>query len=97
MPARRTVAVVLAAGLGTRMKSTTPKVLHRICGRPMIHYVLDAAVTATSSRPLVVISPATEAVVAAVAERADTALQDVPRGTGDALRAALEALGDDVE
>jgi len=97
MPARRTVAVVLAAGLGTRMKSTTPKVLHRICGRPMIHYVLDAAVTATSSRPLVVTSPATEAVVAAVAERADTALQDVPRGTGDALRAALEALGDDVE
>ena len=97
MPARRTVAVVLAAGLGTRMRSTTPKVLHRICGRPMIHYVLDAAVTATSSRPLVVTSPATEAVVAAVAERADTALQDVPRGTGDALRAALEALGDDVE
>ena len=91
-PARRTVAVVLAAGLGTRMKSATPKVLHRICGRPMIDYVLDAAVAATGTRPLVVYSPATEAVRDAVAGRADGALQDVPRGTGDALRAALEAL-----
>jgi len=93
---RRTVAVVLAAGLGTRMKSTTPKVLHRICGRPLVDYVLDAAEAATSSRSLVVYSPATEAVRDAVAERADTALQDVPRGTGDALRAALDALDDGV-
>lgn len=79
------------------MKSATPKVLHRICGRPMIDYVLDAAVTATASRPLVVYSPATEAVRGAVAERADTAVQDIPRGTGDALRAALAALDEDVE
>ena len=40
--ARRTVAVVLAAGLGTRMQSRTPKVLHQLCGRPMLAYVLDA-------------------------------------------------------
>ena len=93
---RRTVAVVLAAGLGTRMKSTTPKVLHRICGRPLVDYVLEAAVTATGSRPLVVYSPATEAVRDAVVGRADTALQDVPRGTGDALRAALDVLDDGV-
>ena len=97
LPVRRTVAVILAAGLGTRMKSSLPKVLHRICGRPMIDYVLDAAVTATGSRPLVVYSPATEAVRDAVAERADAALQDVPRGTGDALRAALDALDTGVE
>ncbi len=88
---------MLAAGLGTRMKSATPKVLHRICGRPLIDYVIDAAVAATGSRPLVVYSPATEAVRDAVADRADTALQDVPRGTGDALRAALGALDEDVE
>ncbi len=94
---RRTVAVVLAAGLGTRMKSATPKVLHRICGRPMIDYVLDAAIAATGSRPLVVYSPPTEAVRDAVAGRADAALQDMPRGTGDALRAALDALGDEVD
>ncbi len=97
VPVRQTVAVVLAAGLGTRMKSTTPKVLHALCGRPMIDYVLDAAVAATGTRPLVVHSPATEAVRDAVAERADVAVQDVPRGTGDALRAALEVLAAGVE
>lgn len=93
----RTVAVVLAAGLGTRMKSSLPKVLHPVCGRPMIEFVLDAAVAATSSRPLVVYSPATVAVRDAVVELADTVLQDEPRGTGDALRAALAVLSADVE
>ena len=88
---------MLAAGLGTRMKSRLPKVLHRLCGRPMIAYVLDAAVSATSSRPLVVYSPATEQVRDAVAAIADTALQDEPRGTGDAVRAALAALPETVE
>jgi bifunctional UDP-N-acetylglucosamine pyrophosphorylase / glucosamine-1-phosphate N-acetyltransferase len=91
------VAVVLAAGLGTRMKSTTPKVLHPICGRPMIDYVLDAAVTATGGRPIVVWSPATEGVRDAVGPRADTALQEAPRGTGDALRSALAVLPEDTE
>lgn len=94
---RRTVAVVLAAGLGTRMRSATPKVLHPLCGRPMIDYVLDAAVAATGSRPLVVISPATEPIREAVAARADVALQDEPRGTGDALAAALASIADGVE
>jgi len=97
LPVRRTVAVVLAAGLGTRMKSSTPKVLHRLCGRTMVDYVLDAAAGATGSRPVVVYSPATEAVRDAVADRADAALQDVPRGTGDALRAALAVLEPGVE
>ena len=50
----RTRAIVLAAGLGTRMKSRLPKVLHPICGRPLIDYVLDAAELATGARPLVV-------------------------------------------
>ena len=35
--------VILAAGLGTRMKSDVPKVLHEVCGRPMLSYVIDAA------------------------------------------------------
>ena len=83
---------MLAAGLGTRMKSRVPKVLHALCGRPMLEYVLDAADGATGSRPIVVYSPATELVRDAVAARADTALQDEPRGTGDAVRAALAAL-----
>ena len=79
------------------MKSSTPKVLHQLCGRAMVDFVLDAAEEATGARPIVVYSPATEAVRDAVAERADTALQDEPRGTGDALRAALASLPDDTE
>ncbi len=88
----RTRAIVLAAGLGTRMKSRLPKVLHPICGRPLIEYVLDTAEAATGGRPLVVWSPAVESVRDAVAGRADTARQAEPRGTGDALAAGLAAL-----
>lgn len=90
------VAVILAAGLGTRMRSRLPKVLHPVCGVPMLGYVLDAAATATGRRPLVVISPATSQVRDVFAERADFAVQDEPRGTGDAVRAALTALPDGV-
>jgi bifunctional UDP-N-acetylglucosamine pyrophosphorylase/glucosamine-1-phosphate N-acetyltransferase len=88
----RTRAIVLAAGLGTRMKSRLPKVLHPICGRPLIDYVLDAAEVASGSRPLVIWSPPVEAVRDAVASRAETALQAEPRGTGDALAAGLTGL-----
>ena len=89
-------AVVLAAGLGTRMKSRTPKLLHELCGRPMVAYVVDAAREATGARPLVVTSPPTAAVRAALADSADYALQDEPRGTGDAVRAAIAALDESV-
>jgi bifunctional UDP-N-acetylglucosamine pyrophosphorylase/glucosamine-1-phosphate N-acetyltransferase len=87
----------MAAGLGTRMRSGVPKVLHRICGRPMIDYVLDAAIEATGGRPLVVGPPASDAVANAVATRADVVVQAEPRGTGDALRAALAALPDETD
>jgi bifunctional UDP-N-acetylglucosamine pyrophosphorylase/glucosamine-1-phosphate N-acetyltransferase len=78
------------------MRSRTPKILHPICGRPMLAYVLDAAEEGTGGRPLVVYSPATEAVCDAFTQRADFALQAEPRGTGDAVRAALAALEPDV-
>ena len=87
----------MAAGLGTRMRSGVPKVLHRICGRPMIDYVLDAAIEATGGRPLVVGPPASDAVAHAVATRADIVVQAEPRGTGDALRSALAALSDETD
>jgi bifunctional UDP-N-acetylglucosamine pyrophosphorylase/glucosamine-1-phosphate N-acetyltransferase len=85
-------AIILAAGLGTRMKSRTPKVLHEICGRPMLAYVIDAAREATGQRPCVVYSPQTARLCQVFADEADFALQAEPRGTGDALRAALAAL-----
>jgi bifunctional UDP-N-acetylglucosamine pyrophosphorylase/glucosamine-1-phosphate N-acetyltransferase len=90
-------AVILAGGLGTRMKSRTPKVLHEICGRPMLAYVIDAAREVTGNRPLVVYSPATAAICDVFAAEADFALQAEPRGTGDALRAGLDALPAEVD
>ncbi len=90
------VAVVLAAGLGTRMRSALPKVLHPLCGRPMLAYVLDAwASTADGGAgpaPVVVYSPPVADVATVFADRAAFALQDDPRGTGDAVRAALGAV-----
>ena len=105
-PSARTAAVVLAAGLGTRMRSRTPKILHPLCGRPMLAYVLDAwddalgSLDGTGARPaapVVVYSPATAALKDLVADRGRLALQDVPRGTGDAVRAALAELSEDVD
>jgi bifunctional UDP-N-acetylglucosamine pyrophosphorylase / glucosamine-1-phosphate N-acetyltransferase len=94
-----TVAVVLAAGLGTRMKSAQPKVLHELCGRPMLAYVLDAWAStghgADGPNPVVVYSPTVVALVEVFAGRADFALQDEPRGTGDALAAGLAAVSDE--
>jgi bifunctional UDP-N-acetylglucosamine pyrophosphorylase/glucosamine-1-phosphate N-acetyltransferase len=84
------LVIIMAAGLGTRMRSRHPKVLHPLCGRPMLAHVLDAA-SVLATRPLVVISPATEGVRERFADRADFALQDEPLGTADAVRAALRA------
>jgi bifunctional UDP-N-acetylglucosamine pyrophosphorylase/glucosamine-1-phosphate N-acetyltransferase len=97
LPAERVVAVVLAAGLGTRMRSRLPKLLHPILGRPMLAYVLDAAVAATGRRPVVVTSPATAATREVFAGAADFALQAEPIGTGDAVRAGLSAVPPDAE
>ncbi|MEO8462123.1 MAG: bifunctional UDP-N-acetylglucosamine diphosphorylase/glucosamine-1-phosphate N-acetyltransferase GlmU [Chloroflexota bacterium] len=96
----RTVAVVLAAGLGTRMRSSTPKVLHPLCGRPMLAYVLDAWADIDDESalpaPVVVYSPPTSEVRdAALPHEPTFALQDTPRGTADAVRAALAAVPDD--
>lgn len=93
----RPVAVVLAGGLGTRMKSITPKMLHALCGRPMLAYVLDAARAATGSDPVVVYSPATAALRDAFAAGVSFALQEQPDGTGDALRAGLAAVPADAD
>jgi bifunctional UDP-N-acetylglucosamine pyrophosphorylase/glucosamine-1-phosphate N-acetyltransferase len=93
----RVVAVVLAAGLGTRMKSRTPKLLHQLCGRAMVSFVVEAARTASGGRPLVVTSPHTAAVRDAIGDEAEFALQAEPRGTGDAVATAIAALPDEVD
>jgi bifunctional UDP-N-acetylglucosamine pyrophosphorylase/glucosamine-1-phosphate N-acetyltransferase len=84
-------AIVLAAGQGTRMKSGLPKVLHAVAGRPMISHVLDR-LSEIGCRPIVpVIGPAMSAVERAVRPW-PVAVQEVPRGTGDAARAAAALL-----
>ncbi|MBT5432533.1 MAG: bifunctional UDP-N-acetylglucosamine diphosphorylase/glucosamine-1-phosphate N-acetyltransferase GlmU, partial [Rhodospirillaceae bacterium] len=83
--------VVLGAGLGTRMKSDLPKVLHPVVGRPMVNHVLAAAVGVAPERTVVVVGPGMDNLVAAVAPAA-TGVQQVPQGTGDAVKAARGAL-----
>jgi len=92
MPAPLNV-VILAAGLGKRMRSALPKVLHPLAGRPVVSYVVDAARTLSPRAIAVVVGNGAEAVEKALAAPDLTfVLQDPPRGTGDAARVALDAL-----
>lgn len=88
------MAIVLAAGKSTRMKSQVPKVLHPICGRPMIEYVLDAARGAGVTRIVVVVGHKAEQVRAALASHTDIefATQEDQRGTGHAVMMCDEQL-----
>ena len=86
----------MAGGLGIRMRSTLPKLLHPLCGRPMLAYVVEAARAATGRDPIVVTSPATAAVRDAFPTGVMFALQERPDGSGDAVRAALAAVPADV-
>jgi len=82
--------VVLAAGQGKRMKSTLPKVLHPVCGRPMLLYVLDAARTVDAERTVVVLGHGHELVSPHLPDGCLVALQDRQLGTGHAVLAAAE-------
>ncbi|NQV55822.1 MAG: bifunctional UDP-N-acetylglucosamine diphosphorylase/glucosamine-1-phosphate N-acetyltransferase GlmU [Rhodospirillales bacterium] len=87
--------IVLAAGLGTRMKSDTPKVLHPIAGRPMILHLLDSVAELAPDRVIVVIGPDMDRVADAVQAHdvhAATAIQNERLGTGHAAAAALPQL-----
>lgn len=94
---RRTV-VILAAGEGKRMKSSLPKVLHPLLGRTLLGHVLDSAANALGSdTTLVVIGHGADLVrehLAEIAPAARPVLQAAQRGTGHAVRVALEAAGE---
>ena len=88
-------AVILAAGMGTRMKSTKPKVMHAVAGLPILGHVIAAARGAGVERIVVVTAPDADAVRAyAASQGAQTAIQDRQLGTGHAAAAAASALGD---
>ena len=77
--------IILAAGLGTRMKSKTLKILHRAAGRPIIDYVLDLASELSAQPPVMVIGHQREQVQQAVDSRARFAIQEEQLGTGHAV------------
>jgi bifunctional UDP-N-acetylglucosamine pyrophosphorylase/glucosamine-1-phosphate N-acetyltransferase len=88
-------AVILAAGQGTRMKSATPKVLHKVGGRTLLDRVIDTVERIGCERIVVVVgthSPAVRALVEARLGPAAVAVQDPPLGTGHAVMAAGPAL-----
>jgi len=83
----------MAGGLGTRMRSDTPKHLHPLLGRRMLDWVLDAVRPLGAARVVVVVSPEThDALAEAPPEGVELAVQPEPRGTGDAVAAARGAL-----
>lgn len=87
----------MAAGLGTRMKSDTAKVLHKIAGRPMLHWVVTAARAAGAERVVAILGHQHEQVKASLdasfgAGKVEIALQSEQRGTGHAVQCALPAV-----
>lgn len=92
---RARAAVILAAGQGTRMKSELPKVLHAMGGRPLIDWSLAIAAQLKSARTVAVLAANSEPVavrVRAALGEGSIAIQNPPRGTGDAARAAARAM-----
>src|SRR6266566_3340807 len=98
-------AIVLAAGKGTRMRSTLPKVLHQVAGLPLLAYVLNAieAISTTSAfaslkntttgyRPVVVLGHEADQVEASFGERCLYALQEEQSGTGHAVLATEDVV-----
>lgn len=99
MPAALTV-VILAAGLGKRMKSAQPKVLHPLCGKPMIGWVVDQALALDPARIVVVVGHGAERVEGALQgvgrpEQLVFVRQEPQQGTGHALQCCLPALEED--
>ncbi len=88
----KTTAIILAAGQGTRMKSSLPKVLHRLAGRALIDHVLEAALKATRETPVVVVGHQAERVAEAVGERGRCVLQQPQLGTAHAVMTAEQIL-----
>ncbi|MBT3549952.1 MAG: bifunctional UDP-N-acetylglucosamine diphosphorylase/glucosamine-1-phosphate N-acetyltransferase GlmU [Rhodospirillaceae bacterium] len=95
MVSRPTAVIILAAGLGTRMKSDLPKVLHAVAGRPMLLHLMDTVAALAPERAAVVIGPGMDQVASAVAGHpleASCVVQEERLGTGHAARQALPDL-----
>jgi bifunctional UDP-N-acetylglucosamine pyrophosphorylase/glucosamine-1-phosphate N-acetyltransferase len=86
--------VIIAAGEGTRMRSALPKVLHPLCGRPLILWPVTAALQAGAGKVIVVDNPKRR-LEDWLPEGVETAIQEQPNGTGDAVASAAEHIDGD--
>jgi len=92
-PVPAPTVVILAAGEGTRMRSSLPKVLHPLCGRPLIAWPIRAAREAGAAKVVVVDGPK-RALADHLPDDVEVAVQDEPKGTGDAVAAAIDHIGE---
>jgi bifunctional UDP-N-acetylglucosamine pyrophosphorylase / glucosamine-1-phosphate N-acetyltransferase len=88
----KVTAVLLAAGQGTRMKSDLPKVLHPLCGKPMLWHVLEALKDAATEKPAVIVGHGAEEVKSYLGDSAECVLQEPQLGTGHAAMQAESLL-----
>src|SRR4051794_3081515 len=86
--------VILAAGQGSRMRSALPKVLHPLCGRPLVHWPVQAARDAGAGR-IVVVDSAARPLDGHLPHDVVLAVQERPNGTADALEAAAGSFPED--
>ncbi len=84
--------IILAAGLGTRMKSDIPKVLHPLLGKPMVEYIFDAVRDICEDPPLVVVGNRADLVMETLGDKARYVVQDPQLGTAHAVQCAREVL-----
>lgn len=88
------VVIVMAAGEGVRMRSDVPKVLHPVAGRPILSWIVNAAVATGPERIMVVIGAGARRVRSILPQGVETCHQPQRRGTGQAALVGMEALGD---
>ena len=89
---RKIAVIILAAGKSTRMKSDLPKVLHELCGRPMLGYVLDLVASLKPAQVVAVLGHQQELVRKSIPKGVKIAIQKKLIGTADAVKAGLKAL-----
>lgn len=85
-------SVILAAGMGTRMKSKMPKVLHKVCGKPLSKWVIDASEAAGADNVCAVVGHKAETVKEVLGDVCEFALQAEQKGTGHAVMQAIDVI-----
>lgn len=85
-------SVILAAGMGTRMKSKMPKVLHKVCGKPLSKWVIDASKAAGADKVCAVVGHKAETVKEVFGDVCEFALQTEQKGTGHAVMQAIDVI-----